>query len=130
MKILHLEDDPADAQRVADTLASGGLSVQIVRVTSRPAFEAALREAMAQGGLDLVLARYTLPDFPGPQVLALTQSLCPGLPLIFVAVSVSQDQLVQALRQGATDYVLKSDLARLPLAVTRALREGEERAAR
>src|SRR5947209_2545966 len=108
MKILHLEDDPADTQRVADCLASGGLSAEIVRVSSRAAFEAALRQAAAQGGLDLVLARYLLPDLPGPQALALTQSLCPGLPFIFVAVSINQEQFVEALRQGATDCVLKS----------------------
>jgi len=130
MNILHLEDSPADAQRVAETLAAAGLTAEISRVNTRAAFEAAVCQAADHGGLDLVLARYRLPDLPGLEALALARSLCPGVPFIFVAAQLDQGRLIEAVRQGATDYVLKTDLDRLPLAVQRAVRDGEERAAR
>jgi PAS domain S-box-containing protein len=130
MKILHLEDDPAATQRVAGALTAAGLNPEIVRVQTRADFEAALGDAQARGGLDLILARHMLRDLPGPEALALAQARCPGVPFIFLAIAVPQGQLVQVLRQGATDYVLKSDLDRLPVAVERALRENEERLAR
>jgi PAS domain S-box-containing protein len=130
MKILHLEDNPVDAQQVFDTFVAAGLAAEIIRVETRAAFDAALRAAVAEGGLDLVLARYWLAALSGLEALALAHALCPGVPFIFVAAAVAQERLIEAVRQGATDYVLKTDLERLPLAVQRALRESEERAAR
>ena len=61
LRVLHLEDDPADAALVAETLRSEGIACDIVNVDKRDAFEAALE----QGGLDLILADYHLPSFDG-----------------------------------------------------------------
>src|ERR1700687_3308184 len=130
MRILHLEDNPVDAQQVADTLAAAGMPAEIAHVDSRVGFEAALREAVARGGRDLILARYGLPALPGLEALALARTLCPAAPFIFVALALDQERLVGVMRHGGTDYVLKTDLGRLPLAVQRALRAGEERDAR
>ncbi len=130
MIILHLEDEEADAQRVADMLLAAALPAQIVRVQSRADFEAELRRAAEQGGLDVILARYYLPALPGPEALALARELCAEVPFIFVAAAVDQVRLLEAMRQGAADYVLKTDLERLPLTVQRALRETGERAGR
>src|SRR5258708_21191392 len=114
MRILHLEDNSVDAQQVADTLAAAGLPAEITRVDSRAGFEAALHEGVAQGGLDLILARYWLPGLPGLEALTLARTRCPEVPFIFVAVALDQERLVEGIRQGATDYVLKTDLAPLP----------------
>ena len=130
MRIVHLEDQPADGQRVADMLLAAGLTAEITRVATRADFEAELRRAADQGGLDVILARYYLSALPGPEALDMARELCPAVPFIFVAAAVDQARLVQAVRQGAADYVLKTDLERLPLSMQRALREAGERAAR
>src|SRR5258708_27867160 len=110
MRILHLEDNSVNGQQVADTLAAAGMPAEITRVDSRAGFEAALREGVAQGGLDLILARYWLPGLPGLEALTLARTRCPEVPFIFVAVALDQERLVGVLRQGPTHYLPKAHL--------------------
>jgi DNA-binding NtrC family response regulator len=77
--------------------------------------------------LDLILADYTLPSFDGLSALRIAQQHSPEVPFIFVSGTLGEDVAIEALKTGATDYVLKTRLARLGPAVTRALSEAREK---
>ena len=126
LKILHLEDSRLDADLVEATLASGGLAAEIVRVDGRETFEAALES----GQFDVILADYNLPTFDGVSAQVLAAQSHPEVPFIFLSGSIGEELAVERLKDGATDYVLKDRMARLPSAVRRALDEAAERAER
>src|ERR1700732_158365 len=123
LRILYLEDEPKDAELVQETLAIDGISCQITRVETEADFIASLE----QGGFDLILADYTLPSFDGLSALKTAQQHWPDLPLIFVSGALGEEVAIEALKIGATDYVLKTRLFRIVPSVQRALREAEER---
>ena len=123
LRILYLEDDPKDAELVQETLATDGIKCQITRVETEADFIASLE----QGGFDLILADYTLPSFDGLSALKIAQQNWPHLPLIFVSGTLGEEVAIEALKIGATDYVLKTRLSRIVPSVQRALREAEER---
>jgi DNA-binding response OmpR family regulator len=125
LRILSLEDDPDDAGLIQEKLEADGITCEVVRVESRPAFEAAIGERF-----DLILADYTLPSFDGLSALKLALGACPDVPFIFVSGTLGEEVAIEALQIGATDYVLKTRLSRLVPSVLRALKETNERAAR
>jgi PAS domain S-box-containing protein len=125
-RILHLEDSPLDAELIAANLARSGLDCVIERVETRAAYCAAL----ADGTFDLILADYVLPDFDGLTALAIARELAPTTPFIFVSGTLGEEAAVDAVKQGATDYVVKQRLSRLPVAVGRALAEARALAER
>jgi PAS domain S-box-containing protein len=86
--------------------------------------------ALASGEHDLVLSDFELPGFTGLQALAHAQRLAPRLPFVFVSGVIGEDNAVELMKQGATDYVSKGRLARLPVVIDRALREAQDRNAR
>ena len=115
--ILHLEDDPEDASLVASMLRGGAIEAAIDVVDTRSAFG----EKVAQGGHDLILADYQLPQFDGLEALAMARRLQPDIPLIMVSGVMGEEAAIDSMRSGATDYVLKTRLSRLVPAVRRAL---------
>jgi len=123
LHILHLEDDPNDASLIQSTLEDEGIRCAITRVENKVDFESAL----ARGGLDLILSDYSLPAFDGISALKITHTMYPDLPVVLVSGTLGEERGVDALKSGATDYVMKEGLARLPSAVRRALQEVEER---
>jgi DNA-binding NtrC family response regulator len=123
LRILYLEDDPGDAELVQETLAADGITCQLTRVETEADFVAALQ----QRGFDLVLADHTLPTFDGLSALKIAQRNWPELPFIFVSGTLGEEVAIEALRFGATDYVLKTRLSRIVPSVQRALREAQER---
>jgi PAS domain S-box-containing protein len=124
LRILHLENDVADAELVQETLAIDGLACDVTRVETESAFCTALQ----QGGFDLILADYALPSFDGSSALRITRGQWPDLPFIFVSGTMGEEVAIDALEIGATDYVLKTRLSRLGPATRRAMREATERA--
>jgi len=126
LHILHLEDDPNDAALIQSTLENAGISCAITLVQRRDDFAAALE----QGGIDLILSDYSLPSFDGLSSLAIARTGWPDLPVILVSGTLGEELAIEALKSGATDYVLKERLTRLAPAVRRALKEVEERAER
>jgi PAS domain-containing protein len=86
--------------------------------------------ALESAEIDLILADYKLPAFDGLSALKLAQSARPDFPFIFVSGTIGEDVAIEALKIGATDYVLKTRLERLVPSVQRALREARERAER
>jgi DNA-binding response OmpR family regulator len=123
LRILFVEDDPTDAELVKETLAAEGITCEIVRVETEHGFTESLKE----GDFDLILADYTLPSFDGLSALKIAQKGWPHVPLIFVSGTLGEELAIEALKIGATDYVLKTRLSRLVPSVQRALREAEER---
>ena len=126
MRILHLEDNPKDAEFVQAMLAAEGLPSEVTRVETQAAFVAALEE----GGFDVIISDYTLPSYDGHSALLTARATRPEVPFIFFSGTMGEELAVGALKEGATDYVLKSRPARFAAAVVRALREAEEKADR
>ena len=122
IKVLHLEDDARDAQLIAYKLQAGGLTCDIVHVTNRVAFE----RALDSGAFDLILCDHNLGDYDGLAALRLVRSKEPDIPFIMISGTLSDDDGVDCLKAGATDYVLKQRLQRLAPAASRAIREAEE----
>src|SRR5262249_6813941 len=123
---LLLEDDPNDVRLIEDLLEADQLVSRIVCVQSHAEFLAALKD----GDFDLILADHTLPAFDGLSALSVALSVHPDVPFIFVSGAIGEEVAIDALKVGATDYVLKTRLSRLVPAVRRALREARDRAAR
>jgi two-component system cell cycle sensor histidine kinase/response regulator CckA len=123
LRLLHLEDDPTDTDLVAATLTEAGLACVAQRVDTRSTFLAALQA----GHIDLILADYSIPGFDGMSALALARQHAPEVPFLFVSATIGEELAIDAMHQGATDYVLKQRLGRLVPSVQRALRERDDR---
>jgi PAS domain S-box-containing protein len=123
LRILILEDLPSDAELMVYELRQAGIAHSSRRVADREPYVAALTE----GWPDLILSDFHLPNFDGMEALALAQTTCPDIPFIFVSGAMGEEVAIDALKRGATDYVLKDRLSRLGPAVQRSLREAEER---
>jgi len=124
LRILSIEDDPKDSELIQDLLEAGDIVCEVTRVDT----QAVLVSSLEQGGIDLILADYTLPSFDGITALKLAKKTCPEVPFIFVSGTLGEEVAIEALKIGATDYVLKTRLSRLVPSVVRALREARERA--
>ena len=126
LRILHLEDNPEDVELIRETIAAQGIDAGIKDVETRTDF----MNALEKEEYDLILADYTLPSFDGLSALAIARAKFPLLPFIFVTGTMGEVKAVETLKQGATDYVLKTHLTRLVTSIMRALREAEERVGR
>jgi PAS domain S-box-containing protein len=126
LRILSIEDDPKDTKLIQDLLETEGVVCEVTRVDT----EAALLASVEQGGIDLILADYSLPSFDGISALKFVMKACPDVPFIFVSGTLGEEVAIEALKIGATDYVLKTHLSRLVPSVLRALREATQRAER
>ncbi len=119
-RLLHLEDSEPDHALVLAHLQRGGLRVQALRVDTRAGFEAALEQPW-----DLVLSDYHLPGFTGLDALQMLRDSATvqnaHLPFILVSGQIGEDTAVEAMRNGASDYLLKNNLARLAPAVEHAI---------
>ncbi|MGB9204967.1 MAG: ATP-binding protein [Terriglobales bacterium] len=119
LRVLHVEDDPLDAELVAQVLRKGGFSSSVVVVQTEAAFERELRAHRP----DVVLADYNLPQWKGMEALDVLRREGLDIPLILVSGALGDVTAVECIKRGATDYVLKDGLARLPEAIRRALQE-------
>jgi diguanylate cyclase (GGDEF)-like protein/PAS domain S-box-containing protein len=123
IRVLLTEDVASDAELEVRELKRAGLRVAHRVIDSQDSFEAALREFAP----DIILSDFSMPQFDGMAALRLATELCPDVPFIFVSGTIGEEYAIRALQSGATDYVLKSNLVRLPAAVERALAEAQER---
>ena len=126
LKILVIEDSPADFLLVERHLWLQGMAAACIRVDSPEALEGALND----DGWDIILSDYSLPKLDFFNSLASIQSRRPDLPVILVSGSVGEEQAVDLLRLGVRDFVLKDNLARLIPAIDRSLGELKEKKAR
>jgi signal transduction histidine kinase len=125
-RVLLLEDSEIDAELVSEHIGRSAGHFHIDWVHDRASFEKALNDAAH----DIILADYSLPDFDGLTALDLTRKSRPHTPFIFVSGVAGEEFATNAITRGATDYVVKRNLSRLPAAIERALAESHERSAR
>jgi diguanylate cyclase (GGDEF)-like protein/PAS domain S-box-containing protein len=126
LKILVVEDSPADAELAMRELQRAGLVLDFHRVHS----EESLRRALDEYNPQLILSDFSMPGFGGLAALDLARAKLPDVPFVFVSGTIGEDRAVEAMRRGATDYVLKDRMSRLVPVVERALQEAGERSAR
>jgi signal transduction histidine kinase len=122
-RVLIVEDVPTDAELMEYELQNAGMVFSAKRVETKAAYMEALSTFLP----DVILSDYSLPAFDGITALQLRLERAPHTPFIFVTGALGEELAIELLKQGATDYVLKSRLSRLPVAVNRALKEVEER---
>ncbi len=123
VRVLLLEDSRPDYELILEHLKRDGGSFEVTHVTTRAEFETALE----RDEFDLVLSDYSLPAFDGRTALNLTRRHRPDLPFILVSGVLGEEVAIDSINEGATDYVLKQRMSRLPSAVSRALAEAYER---
>ncbi len=123
LEILLLEDSTFDAELLLASLETTHPRARVTWVKDEPGLLGALETQR----FDLILSDYQLPGFTGAEALALAQRLVPDTPFIFVSGVIGEENTVELLKRGATDYVMKGRLARLPVAIDRALREVRQR---
>jgi diguanylate cyclase (GGDEF)-like protein/PAS domain S-box-containing protein len=125
LHILIAEDAAADAALCERELRRGGVTFELLRVDRREDYERALAEFRP----DLILSDFSMPTFDGMAALRLARERLGDIPFIFVSGTIGEDRAVEAMRAGATDYVLKDRLERLVPVTKRALQEAQERRA-
>lgn len=123
LHVLLVEDNALDAELTLSRLDIAGFAYDVTIVDNAEDFSAALR----RDHYDIVLADFVLPSFSGAEALAIARAYSTTLPFVFVSGVLGEEHAVDMLKKGATDYVLKQRLQRLPAAVERALTERDER---
>jgi signal transduction histidine kinase len=126
LRVLHLEDSVPDHELALLHLLRAGLRVDCLRVDT----ESGLREALANADWDIVLSDFNLPGFNGLRAQQILAESGKDLPFILVSGEIGEDTAVAAMRNGADDYLLKNNLARLAPAVEHAIAAHGERRAR
>ncbi|MEC5216508.1 diguanylate cyclase (GGDEF)-like protein/PAS domain S-box-containing protein [Actimicrobium sp. GrIS 1.19] len=126
LKVLMLEDVATEAELARRELIRGGLNIEVSRVETRNAFIA----QMAEFRPDVILSDFSLPGFDGISALKLARDAHPEIPFIFVSGTIGEETAINALKGGAVDYLLKTNLQRLAIAVRRAVDEARGQAAR
>jgi signal transduction histidine kinase len=126
LRILVLEDMEDDLELIEYILSDAHLDFTTKRVDNRDDFVAALKK----GQLDVILSDHSLPQFNSQEALAIYRESGLKIPFILVTGAVSEEFAVNSLKQGADDYVLKSNLTRLPSAILNAVKQREAEVAK
>jgi PAS domain S-box len=124
VKVLMLEDSSTDAELIERALKSAGITFTVRRVETESAFVAALEEFKP----DIVLADFKLPSYDGLSAVKFVHTNYPHLPIISVTGALGDETAAELIKAGATDYILKDRMARLPTAVQKAVLETERAA--
>lgn len=123
LRILILEDVPTDAELIERELHKAEFYFILKRVVTKEDFVKELQDFAP----DLILSDYRLPTFNGLEALAIATKESPYVPFILVTGALGEERAVEILKSGASDYIVKKNLSRLPHAIQRALREAEEK---
>jgi len=123
IEILIIEDSDDDATLLCEELKRGGYDPVFQRVETAED----LRKILSQRDFDMIVSDYSLPQFTAREALKIVQATGRDIPFIVVSGSVRESTIVETMRAGARDYVMKENLTRLPLAVERELEEAAER---
>ena len=124
LKLILVEDSQTDFELAVGAMRADGLQVDCRQVIS----EAGLRQALHEARPDLILSDFSMPGFDGLHALRIARDLVPRVPFIFLSGTIGEERAIEAIKQGATDYILKDNMRRLGTAVRRALAEAAERA--
>ena len=117
LKILFVEDLPSDAELAVMELRKEGLRFEQIRVDTRDPFIKALEEFKP----DIVISDYMMPSYNGMLALIDAREYNPSIPFILLTGSMNEETAVECIKAGATDYIIKEHMTRLPFAVKEAL---------
>lgn len=120
--VLSLEDSDLDFEIISEQLIKAGYNLDLSRAKEKDEFIVLIQTHR----YDLILADYNLPRFDAFEALELCQEHCPDIPFICVSGTIGETKAIELLKNGATDYVLKDRLERLPFAINRAIKEANE----
>jgi signal transduction histidine kinase len=123
VRLLMVEDSKLDYELIASHLRRAQLDFSATVVDEEKTF----RSMLETTDPDVILSDYNLPRFDGISALRIARVVAPSKPFIFVSGSIGEERAVEALREGATDYVLKDRMSRLAPAILRAITERRER---
>ena len=126
LNVLSLEDSLRDFEIICERLLDEGFKMKISRVEKESDFVSALRNA----NWDIILADFRLPGFDAFAALRISREICPDVPFICLSGTIGEETAIDLIKSGAVDYVLKDRLARLPIAINRALQAASEKLAR
>jgi two-component system, cell cycle sensor histidine kinase and response regulator CckA len=126
LRLLMVEDSADDAELEVRELRKSGLEIEMLRVETREALEPAVRTWKP----DFVISDFSLPGMDGLAALDIVKGILPEVPFIFVSGTIGEERAIEAMKHGATDYVVKDRLGGLVIRVRRALDEANERAQR
>jgi len=121
IKILHLEDSLRDSELIQSIIKDGGISFDYYLAEN----EQELINVLKTEHIDIILSDYTLPGYSGNKALNFIKENHSSIPFIFVSGTIGEDSAIEALKNGAKDYVLKNKLERLVPAIKRAVNETE-----
>ncbi len=121
IRVLQVEDDAVDAELIQRRLKADGMDV-VCRVV---ADETKLRHALVEFSPQIILSDFSLRGFDGLAALEIAHTLAPRTPFVFVSGTIGEERAIEALKRGATDYVLKDNLRRLVPAIRNALRQAQ-----
>ena len=125
LRVLHLEDSELDHELTLAQLRRGGIDVEMLRIDSEPEFLRALEQSW-----DAIISDYNLPGFSGLVALDLLKASGQSVPFLLLSGEIGEDAAVEAMRNGASDYLLKNNMARLVPALLHAVDAHETRRAR
>ncbi|MFH1396967.1 MAG: PAS domain S-box protein [Candidatus Omnitrophota bacterium] len=125
LRVLIVEDSVADAELNTKELGKGGLVYASKWVKSKDEFLKALGEYIP----DIILCDYAMPGFGAPEALEIVKKISPEIPFVVVSGAIGENVAVEMMKSGVADYVMKDNISRLPMVVTRAFKENEERVA-
>ena len=123
LRLLLVEDSPLDCELVLSEIRRAGFEVEYRRVQEKEQLE----DALSGFSPDVILSDFTMPRFSGVEALSVAKAIVSDVPFIFVSGTIGEERAVEAIKLGATDYILKDRLRRLVPAVTRALDESAQR---
>jgi diguanylate cyclase (GGDEF)-like protein/PAS domain S-box-containing protein len=123
IRILFVEDSEVDLELSLRALRRDGFEVEWVNVET----EADFRAGLLSHSPDIILSDFSMPLFDGIRALNLARQIAPAVPFVYLSGTIGEERAIQAIRSGATDYVLKDNILRLGTAIRRALVEAAER---
>jgi two-component system, cell cycle sensor histidine kinase and response regulator CckA len=126
MQILHLEDSALDAELIHELLRERWPEFSAVTVKTREDFEQAVRTEE----FDLIVSDYSLPAYNGIEALSFARKHCPEKPFIYMSGTIGEERAIEALKNGATDYLIKDRPARLIPAIESAMEQLEQQRAK
>ncbi len=123
LNVLLLEDSVRDFEIIREQLVDAGFDLNISRIEKEMEFVSSIRG----NKYDIILVDYSLPGFDAFSALRLRNEICPDVPFLCVSGSIGEETVIELIKQGAVDYILKDRLAKLPSAIKRALNEAKEK---
>ena len=122
IRILHLEDNDLDAELVKSQIESEKIDCEIFRVANKQDYI----DAINNREFDIIISDNALPDYDGIAALKFAKSVQPKTPFVFLSGTIGEDRAIEALRYGASDYVLKQKMSKLAPAIHRLLKENQK----